>query len=870
MSISHLITVIVCCLFANAQYRPWHGIIRPAQPTFVRQWSVFAGRRVVLNCSVELPEEVTPRQVQYKWERPEGNVIGYSKLYVIPNVSLSDGGMYICHSSAYLGLTGEEWSEKQRLHLEIKDDISVAGYGQEESPVIYLTPGTPGPLEIVDGDDLYSRCAVQSSEPYSYRWIRRLPDRSSQELSDTAVLFIPSVTQSQLEYPIYCEVTRQADGAVFEQMLNLRVGAEFKVEIRPITPEVLVNRPYEMLCDVAPPPDMPVRYRWYYNNQVVGEDARLVLPSLEFQDVGSYVCQATWGVPGSRRGVLSANATVELTLALTSGREIEMSPPPGSILVTLPNEMRELHCEFSTRQPQTVRWFFNGEPLEFHRTLNASGQVHRMDRLLVSIITLRSVEPGHAGTYECRVGNQVKQTHVIVRTGKGLEINPESDTVEEGSPVEFHCRAHGANDNVNSEMQWFYRPFYGGSMIPLNLNDPNGFIRQDDIYASHTSFISKAHALKSDEGEYICRLPSQNAEVIGKLYVRSAPSYRVTITPSIIKVRTNQPIELECFVSDESGRPAYISPRFRVHDPRIRFEVDQIGDNRARLRIPGGLESEFNGTRVECYIDEGGSSSVGVIVVEGACPQGYRRCRSGQCLPAGRFCDGIPDCTDRSDEDPQFCSACDPIAKPCEYVQNRAPIKKNYMIHWECDGEDDCGNGFDESNCPNPAVARCDGSMFTCQGGFRRIPLAYVCDKDQDCPYGEDERNCAAPTIQTSGEYRYPVRSGGQVILTCRVTGHPLPRVIWRFNWGCLPEEGGRFRITSTAQNWIGWRYKSNVQRLLRNDFGLNTKFTATNFSSISSNDAHQYAYIRKKESAVSEQTSAIAYRFLSTKRNHF
>ncbi|KER27460.1 hypothetical protein T265_05497 [Opisthorchis viverrini] len=96
-----------------------HGILRPAQPAVVRRWTVFTGKRVVLNCSVELPLEINPQQVQYRWERPEGTPIGYSKLYVIPNVSLSDGGLYVCHSSAFLGFSGEQWSQKHRLLLDV-------------------------------------------------------------------------------------------------------------------------------------------------------------------------------------------------------------------------------------------------------------------------------------------------------------------------------------------------------------------------------------------------------------------------------------------------------------------------------------------------------------------------------------------------------------------------------------------------------------------------------------------------------------------------------------------------------------------------------------------------------------------------------
>lgn len=102
----------------------------------------------------------------------------------------------------------------------------------------------------------------------------------------------------------------------------------------------------------------------------------------------------------------------------------EMSPPPGSVMVTLPGETRELHCEYGSLSSPAVQWFFEGQPLERHPTLNASRRVYRMDRLRVSIVTLSGVEVGHGGTYECRVNGQIKQTHVIVR-GKFLENKTE-------------------------------------------------------------------------------------------------------------------------------------------------------------------------------------------------------------------------------------------------------------------------------------------------------------------------------------------------------------------------------------------------------------------------------------------------------------
>ncbi|VDP66805.1 unnamed protein product [Echinostoma caproni] len=785
---------------------------------------------------------------------------------------------------------------------DYEEDISLGGYHPDDGPEIILNPGDPGPLEVNMGGHVYSRCSVRDNHEYSFKWIRRLPDHSSQEVSSTAVLYLSDVRVEDMQHPLYCQVTRLSDGQVFEKVLNIRMvgyggslpaeltltirslpaedlsagrimrqclfenneeinqqfdfrwldqngrvvtngdalylmledpadlgnytceathrsssniyqakyhvtrssraqASQYIVTIVPDTTQVLLGRPYEMLCRVEPMPSEPVSFRWYHKDRMVGSDARLRLPSLTYPDLGSYVCRAEWTPAYSRTGSMAANATVDLSLALTKEAEIEMSPPPGSVLVTLPGETRELHCEYGQLSNPSVQWFFEGQPLERHPTLNASSRVYRMDRLRVSIITLRGVEVGHGGTYECRVNGQIKQTHVIVRVEDGLEVNPSEDTVDEGTPVEFHCRAHGADRNVNQEMQWFYQPFSGGPVEPVNLHPETGFVRQDHPYASHTSFISRLRARKSDEGIYICRLPSQGAEARGRLYVRATVQYRVVITPSVVKVRVNNPIEMECYVMEDTGRPADVLPTFSLMDSRIRFEQERVAANRVRFIIRSGLGAEYNGTQVRCSVDGTDRFATSTIVIEDTCPHGFRRCRSGDCLPAGRFCDGVRDCADGSDEDPRLCNECEPTVRKCEYYQNRAPLKSTHMVHWICDGEDDCGNGFDEANCPDPLFAQCGDYMFTCPNSQRRIPRSFVCDKDQDCEYGEDERNCAGPTIESSGNYRHSVRAGTQVVLTCRVTGHPLPRVIWRFNWGCLPENDNRYRVTSVAQN---------------------------------------------------------------------
>lgn len=105
--------------YANILLPRVNTILRPAQPNYIRQWIVLEGRRVVLNCSVELPREVNPLNVTYRWEHPNGEIIGRSKFYIIPQAKVNDAGIYVCHSSALLGLTGQHWEDQRSLDLKV-------------------------------------------------------------------------------------------------------------------------------------------------------------------------------------------------------------------------------------------------------------------------------------------------------------------------------------------------------------------------------------------------------------------------------------------------------------------------------------------------------------------------------------------------------------------------------------------------------------------------------------------------------------------------------------------------------------------------------------------------------------------------------
>ena len=76
-----------------------------------------------------------------------------------------------------------------------------------------------------------------------------------------------------------------------------------------------------------------------------------------------------------------------------------------------------------------------------------------------------------------------------------------------------------------------------------------------------------------------------------------------------------------------------------------------------------------------------------------ACPvSGEFRCSDGSCVPRARFCDGLQDCPDGSDE-PWGC------AGRCRRHEFRCDNGRCVQRSLRCDSHDACGDGSDERGC---------------------------------------------------------------------------------------------------------------------------------------------------------------------------
>ncbi|KAK7069061.1 hypothetical protein SK128_017449, partial [Halocaridina rubra] len=117
------------------------------------------------------------------------------------------------------------------------------------------------------------------------------------------------------------------------------------------------------------------------------------------------------------------------------------------------------------------------------------------------------------------------------------------------------------------------------------------------------------------------------------------------------------------------------------------------------------------------------------------CGGDFFPCLAGDCVHQNYACDGIPDCSDGSDE--QYCTE---ITCPNDLYWCKTD-KKCLPRAFICDGIVDCAGGIDEEDCQLSEIG-CLPNQFHCQVEDICLPSAYLCDRKSDCADGSDELDC--------------------------------------------------------------------------------------------------------------------------------
>ncbi|CAH8501579.1 unnamed protein product [Schistosoma rodhaini] len=504
----------------------------------------------------------------------------------------------------------------------------------------------------------------------------------------------------------------------------------------------------------------------------------------------SITCEVT----SSETGEVIGSITLDLEpKSLSTTGKMELSETTTEIFSYRNGDTLELHCELEKDfigTGENVIWTFNGGTLP-------TG-ANRLDKLKTSIIVIKEMGNIHEGLYECQQNSKKLRGHILrAPTIVTLTVLPKEDErwANANDITEFHCRLDG-RENGNQLIDWYFIP--AGSdddrEIPLH-NDVK--IDNPDTTPS-TSFLSIMNVQKYHEGFYVCR--ALNLKDTAKLIVKIRD---LTVTPEEVKARPGTTVQFLCELSTITGMKGGKVFWMRTDRQDLRSGKEEvIGTNGGRALLIVKDVGRFD-HNISYMCTDGYSKGYAKLYVQEVCAPGFRPCGSQQCLEETKFCDGVVDCEDGYDEIPSKCTECGVNENACGLMNDVKPLKNCYLQFWHCDGEDDCGNNFDESNCLAPSdYDQCNGTHYTCPQGDKMIARAFMCDSVPDCePNGDDESECSYPSIiEPSGETHLIGHQSGNLTLTCVAYGRPPPTISWRYNWGHL-REGVKHSINYTVIN---------------------------------------------------------------------
>ncbi|KAM8721215.1 hypothetical protein ACLKA7_007133 [Drosophila subpalustris] len=267
----------------------------------------------------------------------------------------------------------------------------------------------------------------------------------------------------------------------------------------------------------------------------------------------------------------------------------------------------------------------------------------------------------------------------------------------------------------------------------------------------------------------------------------------------IFRCRDEGPARAKVRWSRPGGRPlpvGFTDKNGRLEIPNIRVE-----DSGTYVCEAVGYPNYVQGQQVTVHLTVERFNAVEHDRPPTACSEYQATCMNGECIDKSNICDGIPHCSDGSDE--HSCSQ----GRRCQPNQFLCSNSKCVERTWRCDGENDCGDNSDEESCdPEPSGAPCRYNEFQCSSGHC-IPKSFQCDDLNDCRDGSDEFGCMEPVPIRPPPPMQSLLEGQALSLTCTATGVPVPTIVWRLNWGHVPD-----KCTSKSSGGKGELYCPNMQ----------------------------------------------------------
>ncbi|XP_022801378.1 vascular endothelial growth factor receptor 3-like isoform X1 [Stylophora pistillata] len=211
---------------------------------------------------------------------------------------------------------------------------------------------------------------------------------------------------------------------------------------------------------------------WFKNNELKGNTMSLSFNDIKKEDAGLYTCEAK-NVGGSSTG--NINITVKVPPHLNPDLKNHAVPLNSTFIAT---------CYVRGDPPVSVNWTKDGKALGHNNK-----------------IVIKPVTFDDEGIYKCtaynRAGNNYTSFSINVTVSPQILLSPVNQSVIDGHPVNFTCRASGV---PTPKVTWTF----DDNELPFGINQTN-FERDSFV----ESFLEMPRTTKEMKGTYKCTAKNQ-------------------------------------------------------------------------------------------------------------------------------------------------------------------------------------------------------------------------------------------------------------------------------------------------------------------------------------------------------------------------
>ncbi|XP_038076283.1 basement membrane-specific heparan sulfate proteoglycan core protein-like isoform X2 [Patiria miniata] len=336
----------------------------------------------------------------------------------IPLVTEEDQGIYIC--------TGSNMHDVDQANARL---TVISSY---RPPNVRITPRF---IEAEEGDAIEFTCIADGNPPATLEWRGGRGGVMNPGSTFTDGVFrIDSVERSD-EAEYFCHASNSEGSSSYRVVLYVRASKLPKVNIDPLDQrEITEGTRVVLFCGGSGDPQPTITWSRSGGlplpSQSRLENGYLIIPNIQFQDQGVYICTATNQL-GSGTGEIDIRVNQENRLPPTARIE-----PRGAIIN--PGTTQVLRCIVTGTPAPTITWSRSSGPLRSnHVVSNNMLQIRDATQEDEDYYTCRA--DNSAGYYEFSVEIRIQR-----RQSPSVRITPSSNPViGQGDSIQFLCQASG-------------------------------------------------------------------------------------------------------------------------------------------------------------------------------------------------------------------------------------------------------------------------------------------------------------------------------------------------------------------------------------------------------------------------------------------